>query len=467
MVGATTAAAEWISGLTIADVPVEARTASKLALLDCIGVAAAATTEPLGRAVLAHARSTAGPPVAGVLASSIRTGAEQAAFANGVLAHALDYDDTWAPPAGVAQVTASHPTCTLLPTLLALGEHEDVSGADLLVALVAGYELHGKLGFPDRTSVRSGFHGSAVFGAVAAAGAAARLVGLDAAGTAVAIAIGAANAAGVNVNRGTMTKPYQIGNVSAGAVRAALLARAGLSGPGDAIEGKHGFAHGFMEADRWDEAVFVQSLGERLSIVRPGVEMKRHASCFLTHRAIDAALQIARTHDLRAADVSSVTVIAPPGSIVNRPRPATGIEAKFSLQYTVARALISRDLGHQHFSEEAIRDAEVSGLMARVAVVEDAALDSDFPLVDRPVEVRLEDGAVLDDAVATPPGHWVAPMEQPELVAKFQSATAQVLAADRQREVVDLVLAMESCASVRRLGELLTTTEPSIEREQS
>lgn len=461
---ATAALADWVSSLRPEDVRVEARTAAKLALLDCIGVSIAATREPLGRLVLDYARAGAGSDEAGVLASGIRTSAEQAAFANGVLAHALDYDDTWAPGGGVEQVTASHPTCTLLPALVALGEREDASGEQLLIALVAGYEVHGKLGFPGRTTVRAGFHGSAVFGCVGASAAAARLLGLDASATAVAMAVGVGSAGGTNVNRGTMAKPYQIGNVAAAAVRAGLLARAGLTGPADAIEGHHGFAHGFLDPEQWDERALLADLGGPLSIVRPGVDMKRHASCFLTHRAIDAALQIVRAHDVQPADVAEVTVIAPAGSIVNRPEPTTGIAAKFSLQYTVACAVVSRDVGVARFSDEAIGDPAVTDLMRRVRVVEDRTLTSDFPLLERPVRFVLNGGRVLDDPVSTTEGRWVAAMDEDELVAKFRSATSGSLTPGQQDEAVRRVVGLEDEPSIRCLGALLNA-RPTKERD--
>jgi 2-methylcitrate dehydratase PrpD len=380
---------------------------------------------------------------------------------NGVLAHALDFDDTWRPGGGVDQATASHPTCSIVPVLVALGQDGRTTGRDLLEAALAGLEAHGKLGFPGRTTIRSGWHGSAVFGAVGATVAAARLTGLDAGGIRTALALAATHAAGLNANRGTMAKPYQVGNAAAGAVRAVQLVRRGFTGAADIVEAPHGFAHAFLDGEHWDPARFVASLDGPLSVLDPGLDMKRYASCLFTHRALDAVIEMADRYGLTAADVERVTVTTSARTIVDRPAPRTGLEGKFSLQFTIAQAVLRGRVGHRQFGDEELRDPVVAGLMARVDVVRDRSLTSDYALVDRPVRILLRDGRELADPVAAGRDAWCRPMTPDELAAKFLDNTGPVLGDGPARRALGLLAELDDLTSdrVTDLMAILTETE--------
>lgn len=458
--GATAAAAQWIVRARQDKLPAPAVEAAQEAILDCVGVSVAGAAEPMGVIISDYVQSLGGTEQAGTLAGGRRTTAENAALVTGVLAHALDFDDTWAPGSS-RQQTASHPSCSLVPVLVGLGQALGSTGPELVTAFVTGMQIHGKVGFPGRTTVRPGFHGSAVFGALGAAAAAAQLLRQDARRTAMTLSLAAAHAAGLNSNRGTMGKPYQVGNVAAGAVRAALLVDRGYTAAVDGIEGFHGFAHGILDSQLWDEARFVTSLDESLSILDPGVEMKKYASCLFTHRALDATLQIMRAHDLTAEDVSAVEVIASPASIVNRPEPATGLEAKFSLQYTVAQAIRHGQVGYRMFADDQLRDEALRALMRRVTVTEDPAITSDFPRTAAPVRIRLCSGAVIADPVAIGDAGWCTPMTSAEVEAKYLDNTTAALGAWAAATSLELLRQLSQLADPRELFALLTGAQPS------
>lgn len=456
--GPTSALAEWAARLRLDDVPPAAVDVARAALLDGIGVAIAGSSHPMARIVSGYVDDLGGRPVAGTLAGGRPTSAENSALVGGVLAHALDFDDTWMPRGGTDQATASHPTCSLVPVAVALGQAERPAGGALLTAVLAGLEAHGKVGFPGRTTIRAGWHGSAVFGAIGAAVAAARLTGLDTDRTRMAIALAATHAAGVNANRGTMTKPYQVGNVAAGAVRAAQLVARGFTAATDPLENPHGFAHAFLDARYWDPDTFVASLDGPLSVLDPGLDMKRYASCLFTHRALDATIEMVARHDLGPDDVDRVTVTTSPGSIVNRPAPRTGLEGKFSLQFTVAQAVLHRRVGYRQFEDAQLRDPAVGALMARVDVREDPSLTSDYALLPRPVRIRLRSGAELADAVVAGAEAWCRPMTAAELADKYLDNTAPVLGDGPAARSLDLLSGLEhrSAAEVAELLALLT-----------
>lgn len=458
--GVTALLADWVVGLRPDALPLTAIDVSRAAITDCVGVCLAGSTEPMGRIVSGYADELGARPVAGTLAGGQRTSAETSALVGGVLAHALDYDDTWRPSSTVPQATASHPSCAIVPSLVALGQVRPCTGEELIAAYVAGMQAHGKVGFPGRTTVRVGFHGSAVFGALGAAAAAARLLGLDQQQTEMALSLSAVHAGGLNAHRGTMGKPYQVGNVAAGAVRSALLVQRGFTTAVDGLENHHGFANGFLDLEVWDAAAFPQSLAESLSILDPGIDMKRYASCLFTHRALDATTEMVVRHDLRPEHVDSVHVVASPDSIVNRPDPASGLEAKFSLQYTVARAISSRRVGYRDFADAALADDDIRDLMTRVVVTEDPAFTTAYAFVDRPVRIRLRSGAVLEDPVSVGRTAWCRPMTATEVDEKYLDNTETVLGADRSHRSLALLGKLDALSSTEVAELLELVTEP-------
>lgn len=453
MTDVTHALAEWVVTLRPEDLPTDVVDAAVDALLDCVGVALGGSASPTGAILREHAAidATSGGPAATVLGAPFRAPIEMAVLVNGVAAHALDFDDTWSPVAGVAQATASHPSCTVVPVVLALGEQLHATGREVLTAYVAGMEVHGKLGFPGRTTVRTGFHGSAVFGALGAAAAAASLLQLDTSMTAAAFGCAAVHAAGLNANRGTMTKPYQVGAAAAGGVRAARLASRGFTASEVVLDQEDGFLQ-FVDAEEWDPDRIVPSLGAPFSLIDPGIDMKRHASCFFTHRPIDATLEMVGRHDLAPEEVESVDVVAPARSIVNRPEPRTALDAKFSLQFTVAEAVLRHRVPADSFDDSRLATEAVRSMMARVHVHEDPTLDSDYPLVERPVRIARKDGRVLEDPVEAGVERWVLPMARHELIAKYLDLAVPIVGEAVANNGLCQLLALERAQDVATLA---------------
>jgi 2-methylcitrate dehydratase PrpD len=169
-----------------------------------------------------------GAPFVSLIPSGARRSVEAAALVNGVAAHVLDYDDVG---------LDGHSSAVLVPAILAQGEASGASGAEMLTAYVAGYEVWAELAAREPTPLhRKGWHPTSVRGAVAAAAACAKLRGLDDKGTATAMAVAASMAAGVVANFGTMTKSFQVGRAAQAGVIAARLAQAGLTASLDALE---------------------------------------------------------------------------------------------------------------------------------------------------------------------------------------------------------------------------------------
>ncbi len=258
---------------------------------------------------------------------------------NGTAGHALDYDDV---------ALAGHPSTVLVPALLAEGEAIGASGADLLRAYLVGYEVWAELIGRDADSHHiKGWHPTAVFGTVGAAAAIAALRRLSIEVCRNAISLSASMAGGLVANFGTMTKPLHAGRAASSAIEAVRLAMGGMTAAPDAIEHDAGFLKAISPKGQVDLERPSDGLGRSLRILESGLSVKKYPICYATHRVIDAVIDLARKHDLRPDNVESVeaSIGVAQASMLRNHTPVTGLEAKFSLEFAVASALVARAVG--------------------------------------------------------------------------------------------------------------------------
>ncbi|MEQ8993197.1 MAG: MmgE/PrpD family protein [Pseudomonadales bacterium] len=411
--GPTAALAQRI--VTAGRPPTAARTVAGQALLDFIGVTLAGSREPLSRMLQAQSADEGGHPQAAVIGAGRRASVRQAALANGAAGHAHDYDD-------VHDAMVGHPTVPVAPVVLALGEHLGASGAELVAAFCAGVDTECIIGrYAGPGHYARGWHATATLGTFGAAAAAARLLGLDAARTAAALGIAGSRAAGLKAQFGTMTKPLHAGAAAAAGLEAAQLAGRGLSSRGDILEAHQGFLA--TQAEGADLARFEAALAEPAFV--PQIGFKYHAACYLTHGAIEAALALRRDHGLAPDDVDAVTVTVNAGhfDVCNIQNPATGLEAKFSLRFTVAMALAGDNTADIHaYTDDLTRRPDLVALRDRVVVAAHPALRPETR-----VAIRTRDGRDLaaEANVAVPATDLDA--QRQRLAAKFQTLAAPVV----------------------------------------
>lgn len=360
--GPTQELAERIAATRFDALSAESRTVASQALMDFLGVALAGAHEPLTGLLRDQAADEGGNPQASLIGASARVSVRQAALVNGSAGHAHDYDD-------VHDAMIGHPTVPVAPAVLALAEHLGRSGAEALAAFCAGVETECILGrYAGPSHYARGWHATATFGTFGAAAAAASLLRLDTAHTAAALGIAGTRAAGLKSQFGTMCKPLHAGHAAATGVESALLAARGFSSRPDILETHQGFMA--TQADGASLDRFYAALATRDFV--PDICFKYHAACYLTHSAIEAALQIRRLHRLAPADVESVEIRVNRGhfDVCNIAEPQTGLEAKFSLRFTAAMALAGEDTASiDLFSDALTRRPDLVALRDRVRVV--------------------------------------------------------------------------------------------------
>jgi len=414
--GLTSHLGEFVSCLQRSDLPPEAVRVATTGFVDCVGVMIAGSVEPVAQVVAASVLEGCGQAGSSLFLTARRAPPPLAAWINGTAAHALDYDDA-----------GGHRSAILVPAILAEGEALGASGADMITAYVAGFELWSELARREKGHLHErGWHPTGLYGALAAAAAAARLRGLDGERPATAIAIAASEASGLVANFGTMVKPFHAGNSARAGVVAARLSEHGMTASLQALEHERGFLAAVSQHGDCDRTGPASGLGVDWRIAREGVSIKKYPNCYCTHRAIDAMLALAAAHDFRGGDVAAIDVAIgrTQKAILHSDAPTTGLEAKFSIQFAMACALLERRVTLAELVDAVVRRADMQALMARVRVSLIDEYDPEMPQYSPydQVKVRLNDGRILDsERVLRARGHITRPLATDELFAKFAS----------------------------------------------
>ncbi len=447
----TTTLVDFIAKSRWEDCPPPAVEAARRAVLDCLGVMLAGSVEPCARILQGVALAEGGAPCCTVVGAGRRTGAVWAALCNGTAAHALDFDDT-------NFILMGHPSAPVLAAALAAGELALVDGQALLHAFLLGFEVETALGAViNPAHYEHGWHATGTLGTLGAAAAAARLLGLDTAGIRTALAVAASQSSGLKENFGTMTKPFHAGHAARSGVLAALLAREGWTASEQALEGPQGFFSVLGAGLRRVEAL--DTLGAPWKILSSDVAVKPYPSCACTHSIIDGALELRRTHQIRPGDVAEVTVgvsaLVPRILIHSNPR--TGLEAKFSAEFSAAVALAEGRVGIATFRDEKVHDPAIQALRRRVKLVVDPDIPGDLERhVWTRVTVRLSDGRTLSIGPREVPGHPGNPLTHDALREKFDECARLVLTADRVQSVGQMLESLETCPDLRSLTAILS-----------
>lgn len=421
--GLSSTLAAFVAGTTYDDLPIRTREMAKRCVLDALGVSLAATGHAdVCRPFRELAIEQGGRPECTLLGSDVRVPATAAAFANGALAHALDFEDSH-------DGALLHPNAPTIPAVLAVSEaYGPVSGRDVITAVALGCDVACRMGLAlDVALDRYGWYPPpmiAAFGATAAVG---KLLGLDAAQLVDAFSLSLCQAtcsAELKTSPHSDVRAIRDAFPAQLAVTSALLARKGVRGFDRPIEGTAGF-FALYARGAYSPNALTGALGERFEIDR--VSFKPWPSCRGTHAFIEAAQALARTHKIDAQAIESIELV---GSRINRmlaeplaqkQRPATAIDAKFSLPFTVSVALRRGNVTLDDFTPEALQEEGTLALAARVRyAVSETLPDKGIETLHASMTIRMQDGRTLATEITEPLGSERRPVDDELLVGKFR-----------------------------------------------
>ena len=454
--------ARFASRIDPARLPSAVVKAVKTNILDTLSCALAGSSAKAIAEVSGLVKEWGGAPQADMFVFGGKYPAHHAAWVNGGMSHARDYDDTH-------DAAILHAGVTSVPAAIAAGQlRGKLSGAELVAAVAAGLEVACRLGVAIKVDIiESGFIYTSLLGYFGATAAAGRALGLSADEMHNAFGIVYSSVAGNHqVTRdASLMKRLQPGLAAQAAVVAVQLAKRGIRGAQHVFGGADGFFRVYLRGQA-DPDVVRADLGSRFELLN--LSYKPYPCCRDTHAAVDAALELRAKAQRPARDIESIRVgvTAPGYQMVCVPEavrlaPRTIVEAQFSIPYTVAAAWIDGGLAINHFSDEGLERADILELASRVQPYVDEEVDRDWHRFVPPARVTIQfrDGETIETRVNHPKGHPKNMMTESEFAAKASDCAAfaaKSLPADTAGRLIDAVSELESMPDISDLLRIIT-----------
>ncbi len=448
--------AGFIAEISYEQLPIEAINTGKMAILDCLGVTLASCEEISGKIISEYVRD-AGRPEAGIIGRGFKTSVDQTAWANGTQAHALDYDDYFV----LDRLTPYHPTVVILPAVLAVGEKNHLSGKDVLLAYITGFEVEARIALAcAKQQYELGWHVTSTLGSLSAAAAVAKMLGLDEKKIRVALGIAGSFAGGLRKNFRTMTKPLHAGNAARNGVVSAVLAQSGFTADNDILDSPLSFYEvlGGEKGHQPEISEIKQGAETAFYILSPGISFKPYPSCAYSHWAIDAALDIKKEYAVSSRDIVDIecrTSSALPHVLIHH-RPVTALEGKFSLEFCVAICFIDGEVSLKQFSDHKVRDSAVQNLMGKVRYVHPPEMGAGLADLKGELLVKLQNGKVFSRKIDIARGNPQNPIDKETLERKYRDCARLALSQEDVNRSLDLISHLDSVNDIAELMDILT-----------
>ena len=444
----------YIAASNIENFPSEAVEAAKGAIMDCLACMLAGSKEELADILCGYVATEGSAPVASVVGRGFRTSAANAALVNGAMAHALDYDD-------ITQITKTHPTAVLLPAALAVAEEVGATGHDMLLGYMTGFEVACAVGesLSEAYYDDLGWHPTGPLGALGAAAAASKIMGMGPDQAAMAISLAASQSSGLRQNFGTMTKPFHAGDAARAGVAAARLVAQGFTASQDALEGRFGFIRAFSGGQGFDADRIVENLESKCYLVESGIEVKKYPCCGSAHLALDATFGLLSQGAIDPETVEKIEVMVdfdPPRSLIHS-RPESSLEGKFSMQYCLSAALLDLRVGLNSFSDEQVMRPSAQSLIPRIDMRRIPGNEGKPSWTEgyNEVDVYLNDGTVLRRQAHRANSGALRGVSMQDIREKFRDCASLCLPEATTAEVLSRLDHLETAEPISSLAELL------------
>jgi len=440
------------------DIPPEIVAITKRVILDSLGISAAGSSAPGTKAVIELVKEWGGREDSTVIASGCRVPAINAALANGAMIRTLDYNETY--DAGL-----THPDVPVIPAAFAIAEMAgEISGREFLAAVTLAMDIHCRMALSSVVNTRGRWLPPQLHGFICAAIAAGRLLGLTEEQMISAIGLAYAQASGSWQNNAerVLARGLQGGFSSKGGVLAALMAKRGITGARNSLEGEQGLYNLYFQGD-YDRQALVSDLGKKFDSIG-SLSFKPYPSCRQNHPFIDAALQIVDKYDIRPEQVSAVVLyVGLLGKALCEPlevcqNPTTINEAQFSIPYNVAVAIAKRSVALDDFLGNSFRDPDVLKIAQKTTVK--FAPDMVRKGIE-PGRVEIEMGGgqqTYSQQVDFPKGDPLKPLTREEHIAKFRDCigwAARTIPAENVDCVIDMIDNLERIDDAGQVMRLL------------
>ncbi len=450
----TRALAEALAAMQYSDFNAEVIKRARELILDNLGCQMAFAVLPWSRIIYRYVQEKHGGNGASTVTyHGLKTIAEDAAFANATFGHGFEMDDD-------ESHTTSHPGVVIIPAALAMGEARGISGKEFLLAVIAGYEAMLRIGMASRNMVNRSFHTTAVLGPFGAAAASGKILGMNQDLMLNALSIAASEAGGISeyAVSGGSVKRLHAGFASQSGVKAAILAKLGITGPEAPIEGKKGVCQAF--ANEYYPEEITRDLGKEYRILWTG--HKPYPCCQAQHSTIDAVSGIMAEHPFQPEEVAEIIVEQMPRDvravgIIKKPEDITS--AQFSGSFGIALRIIKGSNSFREYNMENIRDPELLEFAQKVTYVNDIEMEK-LPPGSAPTNltVKLKNGQVYTKRIDFARGMPQNPLTPLEIEAKFLDLATTVIPEKQAREIIKAVDNLEDMANIQSLIKLMAVS---------
>jgi 2-methylcitrate dehydratase PrpD len=447
--------ADNIATITFKDLPPEVVDVTRKCILDTFGcILAGSGLSPDSENVIDLFIQAGGNPESAVIGFNKKLPSWSAAFANGVLAHALDYDD-------IVDESGVHPSLCTVPAVFALAEMKgDVSGKEFITAVALGNDLICRLGTAikrKQEGLALGFRPAPVLGIFGGAAAAGKILKLDREQIVDALGIAFHQAAAgtfeVFLSPGDpKIRELYGGSIGMQSVLAALMAQRGVTGIKTSFEGPAGLFNLYFQG-KYDRDYLVGDLGTRFDGLNVG--LKAWSANRIMHNHVQAALELTREHEINPRDIEQITLyvteIQKRYSGEARKRPATSTEARISLPFCVSSGIAHKGLSIKSFASEGLTD-EATLALAQKTVAEDISygeVRSFF--APGKVSIKLKSGDVYTRQVDHPFGHPLNPMRTEDVINKFMDCASYSKSPEQAAHILKTLNRLETIKDVREV----------------
>jgi 2-methylcitrate dehydratase PrpD len=435
--------AQFVHETSFEKLPSEVVQLAKNSFLDTLGIALGGMTEPAPQLLCRFVEQQGGASNASVLARGFKTSAPYAALVNGTAGDIVGWSD-------ISVIQMTHPSVSICPAVWAVGEQVHATGKDALLAHVLGLEVADKLGAGVKPGFQlKGWHPLAVLNTFGCAVAAGKLLKLDAGQVANALGIAGAEASGMRVAMGTMSKAYGAGRSARDGVTAALLSQLGYTGPTNVIEGRDGFLQTF--GDGASGVGILEHMGNPFEFESPGITLKKFPACTRSHNGIQGMLDLRRKYGFGMGDIAAVECLVTPAVVdyLKFSRPKSKFESKYSMEFCLATVIRDGAVVVSSFTDERVRDPELNALMDKITmkVWPEYAKDGYNPSYAPygcVVNVKLNDGRSFSERVDKGPWEPGTSPGWDDLVGKFRANAEMSLSKDAVDRAIDMVSRLET-----------------------
>lgn len=444
--------ANFVARLNYSDLPKKVVQKTKDLILDQLGVELAASTRPWSKAVYRDAMHTGGREDSTIVYYGDKVPVISAAFVNGSFGHGIELDDGYR--AGV-----THPACVVIPAALSIGQRECINGKKFILAVVAGYEIMGRASAATAPSLlERGHHPTSASGPFGAAAAGAKILGFDGGLTLHALGIAGSTACGLSEfnQTGGMSKRIHGGLGASGGLRAALLAKEGITGPPTILEGSKGFLRTF--SDEKKDHMLTADLGKSWVVLDTGY--KRHANCAMNHAPIDSLLKIMGKHTFKHDDVDELVILHNSRArqiigVIKEPQ--TVPDAQFSGYFNLAMTVVLGNNILGNYTEKTLNNTAIRELAKRVRFEVDPEAEANYPQKRMGgIVVKLKNGTTYQEKTEYAKGMPENPFTDGELRDKFRSLSSVVLPQKKVDGIIEGIDSLEEYDDIHRFARMLS-----------